>query len=103
MIGNGPTQGRAFAGSLRAALVQGTSAPDGAQCFEPGIGFRAWKGQAHTDICVCFTCQGVEIVTKNAKQTVLHQSLTELGASRPALLVLSKQAFPQDKQLAALE
>ena len=97
-----PTQGRAFAGALQAALVQGTSEPDAAQCFEPGLGFRAWQGKAHTDICVCFTCQGVEIVTKDAKQAVLHQSLTELGASRPALLALSKQAFPQDKALAAL-
>lgn len=103
VIGNGATQGRAFAGALRAALAQGTSAPDFAQCFMPGVGFRAWRGKAHTDICVCFTCQGVEIITKDAKQTVLHQSLTELGASRPALLALSKQAFPQDKQLAALE
>ena len=103
VVSTGPTQGRAFAGLLRAALVQGTSEPDIAQCFMPGVGFRVWKGQAHTDISVCFTCQGIEIVTKDAKQTVLHQSLTELGASRPALLALSKQAFPQDKQLAAVE
>lgn len=103
VIGNGRQQGRAFAGALRAALVQGTSAPDFMQCFMPGVGFRAWKGKAHTDISVCFTCQGIEIVTKDAKQKVLHQSLTELGASRPALLALSRQAFPQDKQLAALE
>lgn len=102
VIGNGPTQGRAFAKALQTALVQGTSAPDGAQCFMPGVGFRAWKGQAHTDICVCFTCQSVEIVTQDAKQTVLYRSLTELGASRPALLALSRQAFPQDKQLAAV-
>ena len=103
VLGKGPTQGRAFAGSLRAALAQGTAAPDFAQCFMPGVGFRAWKGRAHTDICVCFTCQGVQIVTQDAKQKVLHQSLTELGASRPALLALSKRAFPQDKQLAAVE
>ena len=103
VIGRGATQGHAFAGALRAALVQGTSEPDFFQCFMPGIGFRVWQGKMHTDVCICFTCQGIEIVTKDAKQTVLHQSLTELGASRLALLALSKQAFPQDKQLAAVE
>jgi|GEM_PF-2215564 len=102
VIGNGVAQGRTFAGALHAALVQGNSEPDNAQCFMPGVGFRAWKGAAHTDICVCFTCQGVEVVTRDAKQTVLYQSLTLLGASRPALLTLSRQAFPQDKQLAAV-
>ncbi len=98
----GPTQNRAFAGALHAALAQGTSEPDGAQCFEPGVGFRAWKGNFHTDICICFTCQGVEVTTEDAKHKILYQSLTTLGASRPALLALSKQAFPQDKTLAAV-
>lgn len=60
VIDKGPIQGRAFAGALQAALVQGTSEPDYFQCFMPGVGFRAWQGKRHTDICICFTCQGVE-------------------------------------------
>ncbi|MGI4790729.1 MAG: hypothetical protein ACRYFS_18010 [Janthinobacterium lividum] len=99
----GSAQGQVFASALRAALAQAGSEPDGAQCFEPGVGFRAWKGKAHTDICVCFTCMGIEIITKDAKHSVLHQSLTVLGTSRPALLALSQQAFPQDSELAALK
>ncbi len=102
ILGDGPVQGKPFGAALHAALAQGTSAPDSAQCFMPGVGFRAWKGQAHTDVCVCFTCSGVEVTTKDAKHTLGYHSLTILGASRPALLALSRQAFPQDKQLAAV-
>ncbi len=102
----GPPQGKAFAASLQRALSQVSGEVDGAQCFDPGVGFRVWKAKAHVDVCVCFYCSGVQITTPYAspesiRQNPYHQP-TMLGESRPALLALSKQAFPQDARLAAL-
>jgi hypothetical protein len=99
----GPPQGKAFAIPLRAAVAQATADIDAYQCFEPVIGFRAWKGKAHTDICVCFFCAGIEVITQDAHNHIVHQTRINLGAARPAFLALSKQAFPQDATLAALK
>lgn len=73
------------------------------QCFVPGVGFRVWKGRAHTDLCVCFYCSGVEIITKDAKHKEVYHHQTVLGGSRAAFLALARQAFPQDAHLAALK
>lgn len=106
----GSPQGSEFAAALRAAVSE-IPLPIGRDglvyggvpsCFDPGIGFRVWKGKAHVDLCVCFYCTGIQIITTDAHGKQLVQMTTTLGASRPAFLALSKQAFPQDKQLAAL-
>lgn len=102
----GQVQGKAFAASLKKALSQGTGVEDDLQCFEPGVGFRVWKGASHTDMCICFYCSGIQITTpdtspKSLRQNPYYQRIM-LGEARPALLALSKQAFPQDTNLAAL-
>ncbi len=102
----GQPQGKPFAASLQKALSQVSGAVDGAQCFDPGVGFRVWKAKAHVDVCVCFYCSGIQITTpytspESIRQNPYHQP-TMLGESRPALLALSKEAFPQDARLAAL-
>lgn len=102
----GSVQGRAFAGALNKALLQVSSEANGSQCYEPGIGFRVWKGASHRDICICFHCGGLEVLPHGSVRDDAHQNPyylpTSLGQSRPVLLALSKQAFPQDKALAAL-
>ncbi len=110
VLRTGPTQGRAFASALGNALAQADSGQAVAgqkglmpSCFDPGVAFRVWQGKAHTDICVCFYCSGVEIITEDANHKVLYQNETGLRYSRPAFLALSKQAFPQDRHLAALK
>jgi len=62
----GPPQGKAFAEALSKALSQASSEPNGVQCYEPGIGFRVWKGAAHRDICICFHCAALEVLPKEA-------------------------------------
>lgn len=102
----GSVQGKAFAGVLNKALSQASNEANGSQCYEPGIGFRVWKGAAHRDICVCFHCGGLEVLPHGSVRDDAHQNPyhlpTSLGQSRPALLALSRQAFPQDEALAAL-
>ena len=110
----GPTQRRAFAAALQAALSEAPSplgtdgqfspAPVGSpNDFGADVGFRVWRGKVHVDVCVGLDTNFVEITTEAVQSEPLAQTTASLGASRPALLALSKQAFPQDKQLAALE
>ncbi len=98
----GALQGKAFAADLSAALASSESPSFMSQCFDPGVGFRVWKGQAHTDLCVCFLCSGVEIITKDARHKEVFHQRADLGKSRTAFLALARQAFPQDAQIAAL-
>lgn len=110
ILRTGAPQGKAFATALHAALSQ-TPSPIGADglmtlipsCFDPGVGFRVWRGAAHVDLCVCFYCSGVEIVTKDAKHKIVSRQTVTLGRSRAAFLALSRQAFPQDAALAAVK
>lgn len=99
----GAPQGKAFATELGKALSTVETPSLMSQCFDPGVGFRIWKGQAHTDLCVCFYCSGVEIVTKDAKHKEIYHHQTVLSGSRAAFLALATQAFPQDAHLAALK
>lgn len=106
----GPTQEGVFAATLRAALAK-TPSPLGKNglmsetpsCFEPGFAFRVWKGQASVDMCVCFHCGGVQIVTQDPRRKFSQDMMTPLGSSRPVWLALSRQAFPQEAALAALK
>lgn len=102
VILTGPPQDRKFAIALSKALVLADSGAAMTQCFEPGVAFRVWQGQTHTDVCVCFVCSGVDITTEDAQFKVLHHTHSGLRYSRPALLALSRQAFPDDKQLMAM-
>jgi len=109
VLRTGPPQGKAFAAALREAVSEapafigkdgkGSGTPS---CFDPGVGFRVWNGQAHVDLCVCFYCTAIEIDTKDPTRRFKQSLMANLGLSRPAFLALSKEAFPQDARLAAL-
>ena len=99
----GLPQGAAFAAAIGVALRQTRSPGNYYSCFDPGVGYRVWKGQAHTDLCVCFYCEGIELITQDAHHKEITKTMISLGAARPAFLALSQQAFPQDKALAALK
>ena len=106
---SGPHEGKVYAAMLREALSQ-TPSPfrrDGLatgvpSCFDPGVGFRVWAGKSHVDLCVCFYCSGIQIITAEASHKPSTQ-MTILGPSRTAYLKLAQQVFPQDKRLAALK
>ncbi len=103
ILRTGQPQGAAYAAAIGTALTQTRSPGSYSSCFDPGVGYRVWKGQAHTDLCVCFYCEGIEIITKDAHHKEVTKTMVSLGAARPAFLALSRQAFPQDKALAALK
>ena len=99
----GPLQSRSFAAGLVGALSKVNGPGMMTQCFSPGVGYRVWEGQAHVDLCVCFYCSGVEIITKDATHKIVYQEHGSLGRSRAAFLALSRQAFPNDAALAAVK
>ena len=103
VLHKGAPQGKALAAGLSAALSASDSPSLMTQCFDPGVGFRVWKGRAHTDLCVCFLCSGVEVITEDARHKEVFHQRAELGRSRAAFLALSRQAFPQDAALAAVK
>lgn len=103
VLRQGQPQGAAFAAAIGAALRQTRSPGNYYSCFDPGIGYRVWKGKAHTDLCICFYCEGIELITQDAHHKEVTKTMISLGAARPAFLALSRQAFPQDKALAALK
>jgi hypothetical protein len=69
------------------------------ECFDPGVGFRVWRGGAWTQMFICFRCQGIEIsaVSEEGKKSV--SLYTDLGSARKTLLALSREAFPDDEEL----
>ena len=93
-----PPQDSAFAHRLLSALsaAKDPSHSFEASCFDPGVGFRVWRGHAHTDAVVCFYCSGVDIITTNADGQQTWHTHTELGQARASLLALSRAAFPDD-------
>jgi len=99
----GQPQGHELSIALSKALAQADSQQSFTQCFDPGVAFRVWQGKAHTDISICFFCSAMDITTENANHKVLYHYHPGLRYSRPALLALSRQAFPGDKQLMALK
>ena len=105
----GPMEGRPFAAALLAALSQMPALEDNAgqptvmpNDFGSDVGFRVWKGVAHTDVCLGLYTEYGEVASQDAHGKLFGRRIAKLGVSRPALLALSKQAFPQDKALAAL-
>lgn len=102
VLRKGLPQGQAFASKLASAL-SGLDRSDYSQCFDPGVGFRVWNGKKHADIFVCFYCSGVQAVAYDETGKIVRDVRTGLDASRPALLALSRAAFPNDKALEQLK
>lgn len=102
----GPAEGPTFAAALQAALSQ---MPDdtqkqsatGPNDFGSDVGFRVWQGKAHADVYASFNTGDGEVISEDARHKSLMRVAGKMGGSRPALLVLSRKAFPQDTALPA--
>ena len=106
----GPVEGRAFAAAIQAALSQmpAPTTEPGARVQGPNdsgsdVGFRVWQRKAHADVYIGLNTGRGEIISEDAHHKPLMRTAGFIGGARPALLALSRQAFPQDKQLAVLE
>jgi hypothetical protein len=97
----GADQGRQFADKLAAILSDEKTYTDRfAKCFDPGVGYRIWKGTESVEVLICFKCGNLYCgpPTENAQENAAFN-----GSPREAdLRKLAMEAFPDDKEIQAL-
>lgn len=101
----GRVPGQQFASRLAAILLAehtyGIAATD---CFDPGVAYRLWKGDRSVDVLICFHCNNLD-VRPNRKAESAGGQLADFGQStvRTELLKLTKEAFPDDRDIQSLK
>jgi hypothetical protein len=103
ILARGADQGPDFARELADVLDDGKTYTDQfAKCFWPGVAFRVWKDDECVDLIVCFYCHNFYLGPRTDHQVMETASFS--GSSNAARLVrLAKEAFPDDKEVQALE
>ena len=102
----GKTQGRDFAAKLARTVLDPRTflGPSDTICeINPGIAFRAWRGQECVEVIVCFHCQQMLITTRNAQGKETRSAYTQMISMRAEFLALARQAFPNDKEIQGLK
>jgi hypothetical protein len=102
----GPPQGPEFAARLRRLLFDpGTYWFEAAKgcIFQPGVAFRLRDGGDVVEVLLCFSCDELRILTRDAAGNVLHRGDEDFDPARPALVELAREAFPDDPVIRALE
>ncbi|MBI2922183.1 MAG: hypothetical protein HYY18_14115 [Planctomycetes bacterium] len=106
VISTGKERDREFAGKVAAILLDEKTYDfeKAKKCkFEPGVGFRLWREKDWVDVTLCFHCDELEISSKKPDEKELRTSHEDFDAARAALVKLVKEAFPDDKEIQALE
>lgn len=100
----GLSKDRAFAARMTAVLLDPRlyDVSHDRCLFRPGIVFRLWKGRACVDCVMCFHCNDIQILTRDAAGRVIHSEFTNFTPLRPTLLALVKQTFPADQEIQGL-
>jgi len=105
VLSAGRDQGPDFARRLASVLLDDkTYAFDRAKgcIFSPGVVFRLWKGKESVEVITCFQCDEFSILAKDARGETIRQVGEDFDNARPALVKLAKDAFPDDKEIQAL-
>jgi hypothetical protein len=91
-----------FAKKLTAILLDETTYTDQfAKCYWPGVVFRVWKDKEAVDVIICFKCGNFYC---GPPASDVRENGSFSGSPRRADLVrLAKEAFPDDKEIQALE
>ena len=101
VLAQGKDQGKEFANRLGDILSDKQIHDNHPKCFCPGIAFRVWRGDDCIDALICFKCDNFYCgpPTKDARK------MGNFGGTplRSRLLQLTKEAFPEDKEIQALE
>ena len=99
------TSGDVIAAKLSRAVLDPRTfiGPNDNTCeINPGVAFRAWRGQECVEVILCFHCQQMLVTTRNAQGKETHSAYTELALTREKFLALAKEAFPVDKEIQSL-
>jgi hypothetical protein len=101
----GKTLGSDFAAKLSRTVLDPRTfiGPSDTSCeINPGVAFRAWRGQECVEVIICFHCQQMLITTRNAQGRETHSAYTQMISMRSEFLALAKEAFPADKEIRSL-
>ena len=71
--------------------------------FDPGVGFRVWSGSRSIDLLLCFNCDEFQFIARDGGGQVVHSGGEDFDSSRPALLMLAREAFPGDQEIQSLK
>jgi hypothetical protein len=97
----GPDRSRQFAEKLAEILSDEEAfGKSKANCFDPGVAFRAHSDSGTAEILICFKCRNLYCgpPTERAKENAGFR-----GRTWPRLVRLAKEAFPYDKEIQALK
>ena len=106
IISQGRILGPAFAAELSRTVMDPRTflGPSDTSCeINPGVAFRAWRGQECVEVIICFHCQQMLITTKNAQGREVHSAYTQMLSMRADFLALAYEAFPDDKEIQSLK
>lgn len=99
----GKEQGREFAKKLSAILLSDSVIVSVKKCgLDPGVGYRFWKGKDGVDVVVCFNCDVLRVRKTGAESTDFNEGMRDFDPVRAKLLRLTKEAFPEDKEIQGL-
>jgi len=102
----GRTLGPDFAAKLSRTVLDPRTflGPSDTSCeINPGVAFRAWRGQECVEVIICFHCQQMLMTTRNVRGRETHSAYTQMVSMRSEFLALAKEAFPADKEVRSLK
>lgn len=71
--------------------------------FQPGVGLVMRAKEKTVTILLCFSCDQIQVVTRDEKGRVVKQGKEDNDPARPLLLDLAKKAFPKDRVIQNLK
>jgi hypothetical protein len=98
----GKDQGSEFAAKLDDVLRDNRTFTDKwAKCYDPGVAFRAWRGNECVDVIICFKCSNFYY---GPPTEFANENACFGGSPRKADLVkLAKESFPDDPAIQELK
>ena len=70
--------------------------------FRPGVAFRFAKGDHTFVVLICFECDDLVAVLRDAQGKQVHATMVSFPPGRGALVALAKSVFPKDEKIQAL-
>jgi hypothetical protein len=100
ILSTGKEQGQAFAARLADILLGGGVTQNQKKCgLQPGVAYRLWKDKQAVEVLVCFKCDVLwaHVVGETGEQP--SSEYKDFDSVRAKLLALTKEAFPDDKEI----
>lgn len=102
VLAQGKDQGPDFAARLAEALSGHPKLLK--KCgIQPGVAFRIWRGEQCVEVLVCFKCDVLAVHKGTGDWDWTSDMLRDFSAGRARLLVLCKEALPDDPVIQGLQ